>query len=272
MQHNDFLFSRDVYLKELKLIRDIHFTSREVDVMFCILHVRGARKIASLLSIALNTVSTHTNNIKSKLGCHSREGIIDFIEKSDKFQLLRDYYVNLLLEAEFIKALKAISKLKNKNYPSLLFVAWESEANKDFIIQNMEHHLKCAGINAEIREQITEEDKARPLQRPNHSLIIFLDAISDPENYSGPLVFIDTRKQNGYYLLVFEILQELVEESKLESIFNNFLQYYNERSQLLRATDLPIYSKKEEQKNKEMFVVNYKKFPYILITCFLCVV
>src|SRR3990167_5706961 len=104
MRGNDFLFPQDIYLKHLNII----------EVMACILHKRGTSKIASFLSIAPNTVFVHTRNITAKLGCNSREGIIDFIEKSNKLSFLRNYYARLVIEAEFGKTLKAISKLKRK--------------------------------------------------------------------------------------------------------------------------------------------------------------
>ena len=74
---------KEIYNKQLNLIEGIKFTSREIDVIACILHNRGEKKIAMLLSISPRTVSTHIHNIMLKLGHNYIESIIDFIEKSD---------------------------------------------------------------------------------------------------------------------------------------------------------------------------------------------
>lgn len=270
MPHNKFLFSRKIYLRQLKRIRGIHFTFRELDVISGILNVRGANKIASLLSVAPNTVRTHARNIMGKLGCNSREGIIDFIAQSEEFPLLRDYYLHLLLESEFTKALKIISKLKDKVCPPSLLIVWENEVIKDAIAQNLEKHLKSAGIKAKIRECTQEENhKIETTKHSDHTLIIFLEKNFPYRQGCDSFVFVDTSKHNSYYLLVFEILQKLVGESNLESIFNNFLGHYNGISKSFGTTD-SVYAKIEKQKNKLSIVINFlknKKLYFYLTTC-----
>ena len=114
MQKKDYRFPQDIYAKDLFTLDGVHFTPREIDVIACFLNARGTSKIASLLSLAPNTVLVHTRNIMVKLGCNSRDSIIDFIERSHKLPILREYYVSLTIEAAFAKALKLISKLKCK--------------------------------------------------------------------------------------------------------------------------------------------------------------
>ena len=43
---------REIYDEHLKVINDVKFTYREIDVVACILHQRGEKKMASLLSIS----------------------------------------------------------------------------------------------------------------------------------------------------------------------------------------------------------------------------
>ena len=73
-----------VYNNLLK-INNIEFTQREIDVITCIMHNRGEKKIAEILGISAKTVSTHIHNIMRKIQCGSREYIIDFIEFLDYF-------------------------------------------------------------------------------------------------------------------------------------------------------------------------------------------
>lgn len=95
MQDNDLLLFQDLYTKHLTLIQNIHFTQREIDVMACLLHARGTSKIASLLAVAPSTIVTHIQNVMAKLHCNSREGIVDFIEKSPQLPFMRKYYAYL---------------------------------------------------------------------------------------------------------------------------------------------------------------------------------
>lgn len=85
------LTSEDIYT-HLKLIKDIAFTHRELDVIACILGGRKPKKIAILLSIATKTVENHIHNIKQKLGCSSQDSIIDFVEKAGVAPLLKHHY------------------------------------------------------------------------------------------------------------------------------------------------------------------------------------
>ena len=74
MQSNKY-FLYTLYFEYLETLNSIKFTQREIDIMTCILHMRGTSKIGSLLSINPRTVETHIANIMRKIGCHSREGI-----------------------------------------------------------------------------------------------------------------------------------------------------------------------------------------------------
>jgi tetratricopeptide (TPR) repeat protein/DNA-binding CsgD family transcriptional regulator len=86
------------------------FTTREVDIIACLLHRRSSKKIGALLSLSSKTVSNHICNIMSKVGCTSREGILDYVEKVGYMPLLRQHYAHLnptafVEEQEIIKAL-----------------------------------------------------------------------------------------------------------------------------------------------------------------------
>ena len=95
----------------LKVIKGIAFTSREIDVIACILNNRGTKKTAFILSIAPRTVETHTRNIILKLECNSREGVIDFVESSEEFPYVKEHYYYLLIESKFTGVLKKIDSM-----------------------------------------------------------------------------------------------------------------------------------------------------------------
>lgn len=79
-------------VSELSFINDIYFTEREIDVLAVILGRRSSKKMAALLSVSPKTVESHIYNIMLKIGCSSRESIIEFLEKSSKINLFRQYF------------------------------------------------------------------------------------------------------------------------------------------------------------------------------------
>ena len=83
---------KELYQKHLAEINGIKFTIREIDIIACIIHNRGDKKIATVCNIAVTTVSTHARNIMTKLGSHSKDQIIDFVEKAGAFKALGEHY------------------------------------------------------------------------------------------------------------------------------------------------------------------------------------
>ncbi|PCJ23298.1 MAG: hypothetical protein COA94_08415 [Rickettsiales bacterium] len=105
----------ELYNEHLQEISGASFTFRELDIIACIVHNRGEKKIASLLSISYRTVGSHVRNIMSKLGYSSREYIIDAVERSGKLQHVRQYYFHLVMEASFEKHLQKIGGVVNRS-------------------------------------------------------------------------------------------------------------------------------------------------------------
>ena len=91
MNNEEIKLPQDIYNQDLAKINDIKFTRREIDVIAFIVNGRTTKKIASFLTLSPRTVDNHIYNIMMKLECHSRENIIDFIEKSGMFPIIRQY-------------------------------------------------------------------------------------------------------------------------------------------------------------------------------------
>ncbi|XVN44318.1 MAG: LuxR C-terminal-related transcriptional regulator [Rickettsia hoogstraalii] len=99
---------QEIYEKHLRVINNIRFTSREIDVIACIMHGKNIKGVANFLSnedkqVETRTIESHISNIKRKIGTNVREGIINFMEKSDKYKLIQSYYLSLLIQQEFKK-------------------------------------------------------------------------------------------------------------------------------------------------------------------------
>jgi len=123
--------SLDSYRQSLKNINGIFFTPREIDILACLTNGRGAKTISAFLSISSKTVEAHTHNIMQKIGHHSREGIITFIEKSEKFETIKKYYSYLLMQVAFEEKLQKISILA-KSIPTVCYIIYKEDQESFF--------------------------------------------------------------------------------------------------------------------------------------------
>ena len=91
--------------QQINTIENLIFTNREIDVIACLLHGKSVKKIAYFFSISSRTVEVHIRNIMLKIGCGSRQKILDFVESSKNHQSIIDHY-HLILEQQYGTALK----------------------------------------------------------------------------------------------------------------------------------------------------------------------
>ena len=83
-------------------INNIIFTPREIDVIACIINVRGVKKIGDILGISHRTVESYIKTILRKISSNSQEAIKDFVEKSSELVLLKQHYIDLLINKLFL--------------------------------------------------------------------------------------------------------------------------------------------------------------------------
>lgn len=245
--------------EELKIINNINFTPREIDVMACLVSARGTSKISSFLSIAPKTVVNHIHNLMLKIGCNSREGIIDFVEKSNRQLPLRAHYSQLLLDVEFKKSLKKIAKLIHKPLPCYL-VFLENHENDHAFIKILKAHLEFAGLKVSIdlrengnaitpliegaksehhsiyvmskkwmdRENIVCSKDHSKSHEVDHPIFLFTEKVDFKEilrNYPGAGC-IDCTEFESYYFLFFNILKSLLPDINFDIIIEEFKQQY----------------------------------------------
>ena len=224
---HDLSFLQNMHVGQLAVINNVNFTPREIDIISCLLNVRGTNKIASLLSIAPNTVLTHIHNIILKLGCNSREGVIDFIEKSHKFPFIKQHYANLIIYAAFEKILKEVSKLNRTGKQVCLIVYGEDQNGKDIFIRHLKDHLKQVGISAEILgAKANNEIESVNQKKPNLRLFLSKKDSNGIFREHFEVDFLDISEQSSYYLSVFEILKKLLPATNLSKIITNFKEQY----------------------------------------------
>jgi tetratricopeptide (TPR) repeat protein/DNA-binding CsgD family transcriptional regulator len=240
----DIALPKALYKKYLENINGIRFTPREIDVISLTLSGRSSKKIASLLSISPRTVENHIHNIMIKLECNSREGIIDFAEKSGKLSLLKDYYIKSLINSVFEQCLTSLRKSTQEGLLKCDFIFWQS-ANEPQVslIHNLLEHLKSTGtavslviqkekilrgevVKGEEREKISvlffppdvfqEEFKdsfaSADKQVSGCKVIVVFEQVPPQEVLSKELSsydFIDLNTLNNYFYLAFDIIKRI---------------------------------------------------------------
>ncbi|OJW49652.1 MAG: hypothetical protein BGO67_03865 [Alphaproteobacteria bacterium 41-28] len=241
MKNNILFFPRAVYQRYLTVVEGIHFTRREVDVMACLLYARNTGKIASLLNIASTTVTTHIQNIMEKLKCNSRESIIDFVEGAHNVDIIKKYYVSLIIHSTFKRSLRACSKIINNPASLPLIVYCEDQQAQSILSYYLPIHLKLAGIEAEIQSQKLEpfdyqikgakyQKSSQEMQSAKKVLIIILKQEDKAQKkllritnkYRFNSILIDFNEQKSYCLTVFEILKKLFPRTNFDAAASQF--------------------------------------------------
>lgn len=132
--------------KYLGTINNIKFSQREIDIIACLLNGRTPKGIASLFSVSPRTIETHIRSIMLKSECHSREGLINFIEKTPQVPALRKHYLQLLKENTFKQFLQQAARLNPPQGLTLkLFFQDDISHNLSFA-KTLEKHLRLAGL------------------------------------------------------------------------------------------------------------------------------
>ena len=199
----------DAYYNSLKIINGVNFTPREVDIIACLLSGKGAKTIARFLSIEEKTVETHKYNVMRKLERNSKEGIIHFIEQSDKFSALKYHYLSLLREAIFEKYLGQICNLVGGKETACTLIHEKSEGSTYFINQ-FEKHLRFAGIKVCRRLKESQEPLTYSADFDDANSVVYLA----PKSFSEALRIEDSPTK----LKVTEFVQKL-NQHKIRFIF-----------------------------------------------------
>ena len=268
---------KELYEECLREIGDIKFTFREIDVVSCIIHNRGEKKIASLLQISPRTVGTHLHNIMLKLGQNSRESIIDFIEKSGKLLYIKKYYFYILIQSAFEQSLVKIGKTINrKSFDCSISVSQLNDAAKNKL-NNITGHLKLANINL-IKNSKSIEHKLNihcitnnfiP-QDESKDILLLLDQIEFKGNFPKN-DYIDFCLDKDYYSAIFVLLEKILEIEEINKIRESFFSEYKAISESWEGRDVNnqndkiqntnVYNKIEKN-TKNLYII-----PSILLLC-----
>ena len=222
----------ELYNSSLNNIKEISFTFREIDIISCVLHNRGEKKIASILSISPRTVGTHLHNISLKLNHGTREHIIDFIEKSGMLRMIREYYLHLLIETEFKKYLISIKNTISRNPINCILHSTSSDASQKDFIRHLKDHLKLANIyvtEGPIENDLTVDNlllikKTSQQQDLNQQVLLSLDLKLEKE-IPNNIPVVSFHNDSDYYFSLLKLLEFLIEKSDINLITKKFQGY-----------------------------------------------
>jgi DNA-binding CsgD family transcriptional regulator len=240
----------EIFSKKLNEIGGIKFTPREIDIIACIIHNRGDKKIATLLVISPRTVETHIRSIMQKLGNNSREYIIDLVRKSGKLQCITKYYLHLLAQNLFERQLQKIRKIINRQDCSCLLHYTKINKNEEDLLKRLKEHLKTANITL-----INREDKDQATTGVTHNLCIFEKELVNDNKLNASIVlivdknlnpldinaveYIDFRQEEDYYLSTLRLIKKILNKTDLDQIIKEFkAEYQNMLNAHLEEEDL----------------------------------
>lgn len=210
-------------------ISGITFTTREIDVISCILNARNTKKIATILLISPRTVETHIQNILLKIKGNSQEAIIDFIEKSTEFKFIKEHYLNLLIKTAFEHQLKRISYLAKKCQASCYISYNDQQDYQKDTLQSLIKHLKIAGIELLVNYSNYNNDtqsiknlnynyKLHVLSHENIEQIIVDELLQDKQSTIFLIIDNDTKKLTAKKFLHSDIIDFSIKEQYFHNI------------------------------------------------------
>lgn len=215
-----------LYDNYLNQINGIKFTYREIDIITCILHNRGEKKIAALLSISPRTVNTHVHNITLKISHGSRESIIDFVETSGKLKFIKQYYLHILIQSSFERQLVHISKTINRNKIKYSISAENFNTNEKLILAQLQSDLQLANLEFSLVDKECEhklyviKSKFAPQKIKDDIFLILDNQVLVNFNTLSDIEIIDLF--TDYYLGVFTLLQKLINKKEIQVICEDF--------------------------------------------------
>lgn len=262
----------ELYKFHLYEIDNIKFTKREIDIIACIMHNKGEKKIANILSISHRTVGTHQHNIMMKMEVSSRDLIINFIEKSGKSKLIDEYYFNLTILMRFEAKLKLIGK-NYETKPINIIINDNMELAKKLCIKSFKKHLQLANIivcnkdNADAKLNIycilkSDNFKESELE----SIFLKLDENIEYQPLNTKKI-VDFSDKSNYYNSIFALIKIIRDDKQLAKVVKDFdhetLNLENNFNGVATVAQEPLYSG---------LILNSLLFKTSVILVFLCII
>lgn len=252
-----------MHFNKISKINNILFTPREIEVISCILHVRGTKKIASILDISPRTVEGHIKNILKKIDNSSQEYIKDFVEYSSEVAEVKKYYINLQIKHLFTLQISKLSPKVKKEQVNCL-INHQSNKNLEYISKILNRCqievLQQSNENSNDTYRIIELNNKNLQQLKSNNIktkIIFIwfdkSLLSKVKTYSNTQI-IDCSSEEILYTSIFKIIQILAPKLYLNAEIEKFDQF---RSNVNKIS-IDIYKEKVSAGPKQKTIVKRK--------------
>jgi|GEM_PF-1125219 len=232
--------------ENLKLIGGKSFTPREIDVVACVLSGKGEKAVASILSISPRGVESHTRNIRQKIGCIGRDGIIEFVEKHHRVDDFRRLYKALLEKSNFIKILKKIRNISSKKNTSCKLFYEKGNVGDAAFAKQIKEQLKVVGIEASLARGdyisetetaifVGESEKFLQLQKKvkTQDRCISIYTQTSPKGVSSDRCIFFKNKGHDY-LAFFSLLEKIMPDISLEEFTQEFNLFYKQDDEFIK--------------------------------------
>jgi len=264
--------------EKLNQINNIIFTSREIDVIACIVNVRGVKKIGDILGISHRTVETYIKIILRKISSNSQEAIKDFVEKSSELVLLKQHYMDLLINKLFLSQIAKVAvQLKNKNISCILQHAENDKleyiisclklANINIIIAEKSSKIPINDSNQKIIAVLTEKHllQLQKVEKIDNTIFIFFDKrlSEDFLQKFSYIQIIDCFEKDQIYSAIFKIIELLAPNIDLNDSISSFNKQKNNLINL--KIDFTSRLLDVDQEIKEKIPIRKKTMNIILI-------
>jgi DNA-binding CsgD family transcriptional regulator len=234
-----------------KDIKNIKFSSRELDVISCIITGKAVKIIAVLLDVSPYTVNTHIRNICAKIGCSSQGEIVSFIESSADYQHIYQHYIAIISDKEFTKILQKIAQKGSKSKKECIVYALESSK-----FSELGDCLAQAGLKIHLVEQIDSY-----YQSENSILHIMCTSEISKFNKKNTLFFaerfndcdercITYGQPENFHYAVLDCLKKAYDDVNIEEEIERFKRFYETKARKNVISDFVLDVKRNKSKTK----------------------
>ena len=249
----------DLYKKYLNTFSGIKFTLREIDIMSCVLHNRGNKKTADILSISYRTVETHIRNIIGKINKATRDDIIDFIEKSQVLSHFKTYYTWVITNYYFKNCLLKIASINQQPLHYAITDKMASAEDPAYSactkkINKMQKDLKLANVILTVKYSDTNHYftlKPEGTKGGHKKIVIIFDNNAGEED-SG-IIYVDFR--GNYYLSILNLIETLIPKAEVKGIIREFKDQFFNFQCSSEVTTTTNHSEKQKKQFHQYFSI-----------------
>lgn len=206
---------------ELTQIDGMNLTRRQVDVASCLIGRQKHKESSRILSISPSTFVEHLSNLKLllKKEISAQTDLLEFLETSTKYDILKKHYIGLLIQHAFERELVAISKDNDGVIPISLLIS-DHVDKKCSLMKSLLRHFKRIGfdLSLSVNEKLNQSQVLSivdinevPKEKFLHvDCIIYLDRHNSAKNTLP------------YYESFFKVIENILDEELVQKAIENF--------------------------------------------------